>query len=79
MTSQKKRMFFWTVKISNPDFQKHFIEECFENVCGVAYDMWSYFTYTYFKKSGRGERRMSIVERRLDDWKEMWALNINRK
>ena len=36
-------------------------------------------TYSYFKKCSRGERRMSIVERRLHDWKEMWVLNINRK
>ena len=34
------------------------------------------YKYTYFKKCCRGGRRMSIVERRLNDWKEMWALNI---
>ena len=35
--------------------------------------------YSYFKKCCRGERRMSIVERRLHDWKECgyWILIRN--
>ena len=36
-------------------------------------------SHTATSKCCQGERRMSIVERRLHDWKEMWVLNINRK
>ena len=35
------------------------------------------FLYTYFKKHCRREWRMAVVERKLQDWKELWFPYFN--